>query len=203
MRLYIIRHGETNSNVNRILQGHTDGPHNVLNDNGYQQVLRLSKYLEQESKQGKHKIDHVYVSDLTRARQTAEIMVNPYALSLIPTEYLRERSYGIFDGAAVDLYNKALEASNMPYHEFRPEAGESVIDLDQRVSKFLDQLKVKHMRQSVMLVGHAGTNRSILSVLLNKDFEARKELKQDNASLNIVEILATGEVLVEKLNFIV
>ncbi len=202
MRLYIIRHGETNSNVNRILQGHTDGEHNVLNLNGRQQVLRLSKHLENEFKQGKIKFEHVYVSDLTRAKQTAEILVHPYSLPINSTRFLRERSYGVFDGGPVDLYNQKLEASSLPYHQFRPEAGESVEDVDQRVAVFLEDLKSKHMHQSVMLVAHAGTNRSILSVLLKKDFEERKELKQDNASLNVVEILKNGEVVVELLNFV-
>jgi len=89
-RLYVARHGETDWNVEGRWQGRTDVP---LNDRGRAQALALAERLRGE------RIASVASSDLSRARETAQIVASalgaPFAYA---DEGLRERGFGIFEG---------------------------------------------------------------------------------------------------------
>ena len=88
-RLYLVRHGETEDNVNQILQGQTPGK---LNEKGCQQARELA-----EKMAGEH-IDVFVSSDLRRARQTCEIIAEPHGKPVVTTPLLRERDWGSFTG---------------------------------------------------------------------------------------------------------
>ena len=81
MQLVIVRHGETEANVGRVIQGHSG---NNLSERGRQQAQCLAERLRHET------IDYVYCSDLLRARETAEILANVVRAPIEHTALLRD-----------------------------------------------------------------------------------------------------------------
>jgi broad specificity phosphatase PhoE len=88
--IYLARHGETNWNRDGRWQGWSDVP---LNETGEAQALLLAERLRESG------IARVVASDLSRARQTAEIVARTLALSPVDVDPdLRERGFGVFEG---------------------------------------------------------------------------------------------------------
>src|SRR6185369_6866034 len=87
--ILLARHGETDWNVERRVQGHSDTP---LNDRGRQQACALAEELAGES------IDAVYSSDLLRAHETARIVAEQRGLGVTSIRDLRERHFGTWEG---------------------------------------------------------------------------------------------------------
>lgn len=93
--IYIVRHGETEWNVIRRLQGYYDSP---LTQKGIEQIKQTSINL-------KHiKFDAIFSSDLLRARRTSEMVRMDRQLKIATRKVLRERAYGRFDGMEVKKY---------------------------------------------------------------------------------------------------
>ncbi len=185
MKLFLVRHGETAANLNKVLQGHTQVP---LTKRGIEQAKLLGVRLRSRE------VDAVYSSDLLRARQTAEEVVRGRSLPITYTAELRERCYGVFQGKPVAHYEAALLQSKLPRDEFRPEGGESYLEVRERVKVFLAQMLLKHPRERVLFVSHSGTNRVLLHLLAKNAEVELITIEQDNACLNEIEISATGKV---------
>ena len=96
MKLYIVRHGETDHNANRIAQGHANISLNAL---GKKQAQLLGELLEVVN------LDIVYSSDLKRAKQTTEAIMKYQQCKVVYTKKLREANYGILDGKSYDEIN--------------------------------------------------------------------------------------------------
>src|SRR5687767_15916178 len=92
-RLYIFRHGETDWNLARRIQGHTDI---ALNERGRDQARDLANRLE------RYPIQAILSSDLARARETAEIVARRSDVPVFVDERLREASLGDAEGLTVD-----------------------------------------------------------------------------------------------------
>ena len=179
LRLIIARHGETEANVGRVLQGHLDNP---LSERGNEQVTHLGKRLLEEG------VEIIYSSDLKRAQATANAFAELAKLPVKIEPRLRERSYGEFEGQPVTEYETALMAANVSREAYAPRGGESLLDVEKRVSSFLESLIAQNLGKTVLIVAHAGTNRMLLKILLKKEFSAWLTLQQDNACVNILEI---------------
>src|SRR5579872_1917671 len=93
-QILFIRHGETDWNRIKRIQGHIDIP---LNETGLEQARRIAARMAREAGAGRG-VDAIYASDLMRARQTAEPTVAALGLSLKLQPGLRERAYGVFQG---------------------------------------------------------------------------------------------------------
>ena len=87
--LLLIRHGETDWNASGRLQGHTDRP---LNDYGRRQARELADRLSDDA------IAAIYASDLSRAKETAEIVGARLGLPVVVDADLRERNWGSWEG---------------------------------------------------------------------------------------------------------
>jgi probable phosphoglycerate mutase len=87
--ILLIRHGETDWNVEKRLQGHSDIP---LNSEGMRQAAALGRVLRDEP------LDAIFASDLQRARDTAQAIATPRGMALQIDRDLRERCYGAFEG---------------------------------------------------------------------------------------------------------
>jgi len=87
--ILLIRHGETDWNVDKRLQGHIDIP---LNAEGQRQAAALGRVLENEP------LDAIYASDLQRARDTAQAVATLQGKTVQIDPALRERCYGGFEG---------------------------------------------------------------------------------------------------------
>src|SRR5579872_7049036 len=87
--LYIVRHGETQWNVERRVQGQIDTP---LTEHGKEQAKALGNLFKTIH------FDAVFSSDLLRAQRTAELITLEKKLAVVTSELLRERSFGSFEG---------------------------------------------------------------------------------------------------------
>ena len=147
MKLFVVRHGETNENIGKIMQGNMD---TVLNEKGREQAKIARDKLALEN------IDVIYASPKSRTRETAEI-ISDGKIEILYDDRLKSRNHGEFEGMdrrtinLKDYWNYNL---NMQY-----QSAESIRNLYDRVSNFLDMIKEKHNNQTVLIVTHSGVCR--------------------------------------------
>lgn len=164
MRILAVRHGETDWNLVNRVQGSTDNP---LNARGLEQGRRTGESLRQES------IDRIYSSDLVRARQTAEQIVQAldWKGDIQITPALREQNFGIWEGVPRD--DPEYQKEKHQYFK-RFENGESFLDVSARVYPFLDGLiEEAGNEETILLCAHGGILRMIASYfsdLNNEEF---------------------------------
>ena len=138
--LLLVRHGETDWNAEGRLQGHTDRP---LNDYGRRQAQALAEELA-----GEH-VDAIYASDLSRARETAEIVAARLGLPVVLDPDLREKDWGTWEG---------LTSEERLTVEL---AGESTEAHRARVMRAVERIVEAHAGGRVVVVTHGGSLRRI------------------------------------------
>ena len=155
--LLLVRHGETAHNAAGRWQGQSDIP---LSEIGRQQACRLAEVLPRIAAEYLPTV--VYSSDLSRAIETAEILLSSIAG---PVHYkssaLRERGYGSWEGKS-----RAECAELWPGHS-RPHDGESWPDVYQRMTSGLADILNQHAAvDSIMIVGHGASLKAIIADVL-------------------------------------
>ncbi len=173
MKIILTRHGETVENVNGILQGHLPG---VLTEKGIRQAKTLALKLKDE------KIDCIYCSDLKRSADTAnEIMVFHSNSKIVFVDGLREVDLGPFARKKLLV----IDWNN------RPKKVETREAMCARVKLVLERAFSEYPSGTVVFVGHAGTNKAIISVLKNKSASYMGEIKiQGNTALDLFEVVS-------------
>ena len=165
--LYLARHGETVDNVNKIMQGQTQGQ---LNENGINQARQPAEELK-----GKH-FDAFVASDLKRSVDTCRIVAEPHHAEVRTTPLLRERDWGSFTGRYIpDLKD-----------EVWPDDIEPLDALKERSRKFLEFIRREYPGKTVLAVGHGITNKAIQAVYFNK--EMKDIPRMTNAEVRILEL---------------
>lgn len=166
------RHGQTDWNINLLLQGITDIP---MNQTGIEQITRARKLLDASQ------WDHIITSPLDRARKTAEILNEQLALGRIhENELLIERSFGEAEGLSYDQWK--LKYGNL---DVIP-GGESRSELEARSQKLLKELATKYSGKRILAVSHGALIRSVISIASDQTLPRDGE-RLSNASLNIVK----------------
>jgi 2,3-bisphosphoglycerate-dependent phosphoglycerate mutase len=179
-RLCLIRHGETDWNVARRIQGHTDIP---LNHTGLEQARLLAQSLADES------FDAIYSSDLGRARQTAEATAHRLHQLVQLDPSLRERHYGDFQARTYDesrtLYPEAYARfeAREPGAAF-PGGGESLEVFFARVRSTLNRIADAHPLGSVLVVTHGGVLDMAHRVAADLPLQQRRDFPISNATVN-------------------
>lgn len=185
MRLYLTRHGETQ--WNRL--GKTQGIQDIsLSDFGRTQARGLGERLKSYNA-----IDAIYCSDLSRARETAEIIGDKLGLKPSSTDLLREVSFGQWEGlstAEIEAqYPNGLERwRNDPY--FSPEGGESLSAVHHRISSFLEGLKFDHPmdHEDILIVSHAVTTKVIILGLMELPLSFITRFKINQGGLSLIDM---------------
>lgn len=153
--LWLIRHGETDWNHRKILQGWRDI---ALNDAGVRQAERVGQRMGREGTE--HTFAAVYSSDLGRAYHTALPIAAQLGLSVTTDPNLRERSYGVLEGLTLDEASAqhpldyAAWQQRQPSHPLKD--GESLEAFQSRVVAALNTLAARHPGQHVVVVAHGG-----------------------------------------------
>lgn len=180
MKIIIVRHGVTDYNQSRRIQGQIDTP---LNAQGLQQAAELGQALASQS------IDYVYSSDLKRARQTTEAILraNRPGLPVEFTPTLRERHYGEFQDQQVPHKYLEYEQLGGGQEDRKPQGGESLSEFHHRVGMFWQGLLSRHDEGTVLLSAHGGVTRSLMTHALAETLTFRQGLSQGNCCLNVVE----------------
>lgn len=150
MKLYVVRHGQTDWNIENKLQGCVDVP---LNSTGINQAYDLAKKI------GNIKFDIIISSPLSRALDTATIINKKSKVEIITNDALIERNFGCLEGIFGNCYDKFLYwdfNKNYKYKDVEP-----IQDFFNRVYNFLDLLKKEHTDKDILLVTHNGVNIAI------------------------------------------
>ena len=161
--LYIMRHGRTDWNNLKKLQGRTDIP---LNEEG-----RIMAQKAQEEYKNVH-FDVCYCSPLIRARETAQLLLKDRNIPVIIDERLIEMSFGVFEGVEKAYENPECQMYSFftdPEHYKEPEGGESFKQLFKRTGDFLNDVVYKELQKGkdILIVGHGAMNSSIICQVKN------------------------------------
>lgn len=160
-QIYVIRHGQTEWNLARRMQGRLDSP---LTQEGMEQAHTHGSVLKSLGP-----IESMYVSPAGRTRETA-LIINSYVRARVDyVDALLERDVGLWSGLTVDELENAFphawqQRLNDPYHH-RPPEGESLSDMAERASGFVSDL-LEAPEQSIALVTHQVMSRVVLGQLL-------------------------------------
>jgi len=178
-RICFIRHGETDWNVEKRIQGHTDIE---LNETGRSQALAMA------FNAAHHRFHAIYSSDLARAKETARVLAQreEHEVKLLPQ--LRERHYGIFQGITAAQGAEHHPAAYAHYIARDPdyafETGESLRGFAERVAEGVDWLVRHHSGQTIAAVSHAGVLDILYRRATGRPLHTPRDFKIPNCALN-------------------
>ena len=163
--IYFVRHGETDWNRARRIQGRTDVH---LNAAGFAQAVAVGRRLKQLV-DAPETLDF-YTSPLSRARQTMAAILSvlglPHTHAQVD-ERLIERGFGAFDGMTWrELFAAGIDPDRDPAssHDWRPDGGESFADVAERVGAWL-----AGVNRPAVIVSHSGVSRALRGLVLGLD----------------------------------
>lgn len=162
--IYLTRHGQTDWNSKKKLQGHLDSP---LTDYGMRQAEWLKERLENVH------FDAIYSSSSPRAFHTARIISGNRPASISTLDSLKEINMGLWEGQQIDHIQQQFP---IPYdhflnepHLYRPTGhGESYSQLLERTIPAIDHILAEHKGQQVLIVTHRITLKVIMSYFMGK-----------------------------------
>ena len=167
MRIWFVRHGETEWNRTKRYQGYSDIP---LNETGRKQAQDTAALLANEP------LMAVYASDLSRAVETAEAIAQTHELRVQQKPELRELHFGLWEGLRYEqiMEKWADELSLMYEHPEKgcaPE-GEGFSELAKRAWPALQAIREAHQEEeAIAVVAHGGTIRVLLCLLRGKPLQ--------------------------------
>jgi len=190
-RFFVIRHGETEGNQNKIYRGRWDLP---LNENGSRQVAKAGAALQDIS------FDAIYTSPLARTRQTAAAVAEYHQIEPQVDDCLIDIDYGQWTKVAdseiarqqPDLYRRWKET---PEQVVFP-GGEGLTAVRQRVTSGLARLVEAHPDQTIALCAHRVSVKMILMVGLGLPDTAFWQVQVDTASISALDYTAAKFSLV-------
>lgn len=186
-KFYLIRHGQTEWNTKKIMQGHLDSP---LTEKGVEQAKTTAEKLNNV------KFDHAFSSDLLRAKRTADIIMTDHDLVIKTNHLLREVHLGPFQGKKIDYFQEKLKNALKHRESLSNEQAmrckvhpelESTEEIATRAIVFLREAALAYLGKNILVVSHAGTIRA---VLIKLGFATNKELPHGaigNASHIIID----------------
>ena len=188
---FLVRHGETDWNVEGRAQGHSTTP---LNEIGRLQAKRISDRLSSV------KFTAAYASDLPRVVETANTILNSHDTPLQTMVELREKHFGAWDGKTFTQLEAEDPKSYTRLFEdditFAPPGGESDSNLIDRVKLAVERLKQEHQDdENILVVSHGGTIRATLVLLLDLPMEAIWRFYLGNGSLSVLNVYPQNAVL--------
>ena len=149
MKLYIIRHGKTDWNNQKLIQGSTDLS---LSDIGKNEILKFKNRID------KLDFDMCISSPLKRAKETAEIVV-PSNCKILTDDRLKERYMGKLEGTTVKNYDiQKFWNINYEKEDIGVETPKEVL---KRAGLFLEDIKKEYKDKNILIVSHSGLIKGI------------------------------------------
>lgn len=141
--IYIVRHGQTDWNLEGRSQGHADIE---LNSTGLKQAEEIKEMLKN------YNFDLVFSSPLKRAYKTAEIITNK---EIIVDNRLIERSNGDLDGFKKEIIDNLVDLRDINETRYNIE---KLTDFRERIKSFFDEITEKYPNKNILVVTHAGVS---------------------------------------------
>ena len=180
MRIYIVRHGETEANKNGYLQGWTDVP---LNENGRIIAELTGRGLKDI------RFDHCFSSPLIRAKETAEILLRESGNS-VPVSFddrIKEMNFGSFEGMNV-RDEKLIQFLKEPVVDYKFPDGESFQEVMNRTQEFLKELIAKDDDKTYLVATHGCALRAMLNFLYEDKNDYWHGHVPYNCCVNIIDV---------------
>ena len=181
--LILIRHGETDWNVQGRFQGQIDVPLNAL---GQRQAQRMAERMARE------RGDVLYCSDLLRTRQTAEPAAQKLQLQAAPDAGLREQHFGILEGLSFDEVQTRHPRQLADWLLYDPDyalpEGESVRSFHARVVGAVQALAARHAGQTLAVVTHGGVLDMVFRTVHGLPLHGPRNCPIPNAGLNRLRV---------------
>lgn len=158
LRLYIVRHGETEFNVQKRMQGRMDSP---LSQRGIEHAKALGEHL---------KVIHflkLYSSPSPRAYRTAELIKGDRELEIISEDRLREINLAHWEGKTKmeleKLYPEEYHVFWNEPHRYKPMEGDSFQQVQDRAIEFLNMLAAQNPEGNILIVTHSVVIKTIIA----------------------------------------
>jgi len=188
--IILVRHGETKWNLNNIFRGAYDIP---LNDNGRDQAHLTAEALKA------YPINAAYTSPLSRAVETARIVLRPHQIEAAPHKGLLDMDYGEWTGkedteVAQKWPQEHADWISRP-HRVRPPGGNTLLELFDRAFAAMEDLANQHDGGTVALFSHRVINKLLIIGALGLDLERFPFIVQGNCCFNELELMKKGYII--------
>lgn len=193
-KLILIRHGETETNVQGKIHKYSDSEQ--LTTNGIAQIEKTSEALKKDNPTA------VYCSKENRAIESAKIISKKLNIPLFETDGLEERNWGDYARLSFQEIKQKAGMDNMSFEErytFRPPNGESWKETEERLLKTLNKILAENEGKNIILVTHGGSIRIYMPTLLGVNKEESYKYDPDSASISIFDY-KNGKFLKELYN---
>jgi len=195
MKIYLVRHGETEWNKEYRLQGQSD---TRLNDYGRELAVITAEALKEIP------FDVIYHSPLCRAEETAVILKRDRNIEIIPDDRIKEISFGIAEGCHIGSIKNNPEDPmynflKYPGEFIPPEKGESFEEVSARSAAFMKEkvLPLEGTCENVLIVAHGAVNRTILNSVAGIPVSDFWKIRLKNCAVSIID-LTNGELTLEQ-----
>lgn len=183
-RLCLIRHGETDWNAGKRVQGQIDIPLSAL---GHAQARATGNTLMNEG------FAAIYSSDLIRARQTAEATAHLVHLPIQFEPGLRERHFGVFQGLTYEeaeaRYPEDYRRHKARDSRFAPPGGESLVELAGRIEETCNTIIRRHPGEAVLLFTHGGVLDIMHRQAAGKPLDTPRDFTIPNCAISWIEVV--------------
>ena len=164
--IIFIRHGETEWNSQQRMQGHSNSD---LSSVGQAQIQALGQWMKNVP------FDHIYSSDSLRAKQTAEAITQFSGHELKIDLRLREKNLGVFEGLTSEearkIHPEVFSLFKTAGSKYVIDEGESTQQLQDRALEIVDEIRIKHLEERVLVVTHGGFIRVVMKHSLGLSLE--------------------------------
>lgn len=184
MKLYLLRHGETDENKNKVYYGSLDVS---LNAKGIEQAQKTAKVLNGIE------FDSIYVSERRRTIETAKIVLGDAAKTkndrIKKDLRINEINFGVFEGKNYENiktdYPEEYRLWEKDWKNFCPPQGESYIDFYSRVKSFMEEV-LESQSENVLIVTHGGVIRTIYCFILEGNLDLYWKFSSRNGDMSII-----------------
>ena len=179
--LLLVRHAETDA-VGKSVSGWVPGWH--LNAQGRQQAAELASALERLP------IRAVYTSPLERAAETAEAVARKLGLGPEPCEELGELRFGEWEGLSIEELDRREDwrSFNTYRSGVRPPGGESMLEVQARMMRWLGCAVKRHADEMIAAVSHGDPLRAVVSYCLGAPLDLVHRFEIMPASVSVLEM---------------
>lgn len=182
-KIYLLRHGQSEGNNTGIIQGTVD---TMLTDKGREQAKLTAERLKDV------KIDKIYTSGLTRAKDTAEIIGKAIGVEVEVVPEFCELSFGAWEGMDFEEvktnHMEDFELWKKSPHLFNKEGFEGIQGGKERMLNGLERIKEKDKHENILIVSHGSSIKSLIIGLLDTENSLYRHLVMSNAGLSLLEI---------------
>ena len=179
----LVRHGETEWNVLRRLQGRQNSE---LTPYGLEQAELTAEALKNRN------FDILYTSDLKRALVTAEIINRYHNLEVKVDSTLSERNFGVMEGLTSgelqDKYPEVYSNYLVRKEDYQIPGGESLVVFTERVRQSMENIIRNYKGKRILIITHGGILDCVMRIIFNYPLSAPRSFSIYNASINRISV---------------